>query len=56
MTWGLDEFSVSSASVLDTRANIHRWRGEKAKRVTAEAMSLSTAPGVEGYLNAAVNP
>ena len=55
MTWGLDEFSVSSASVLDTRANIHRWRGEKAKRVTQEAMGLSTAPGVEGYLSAAVS-
>ena len=55
MAWGLDEFSVSSASVLDTRANIHRWRGEKAKRVTQEAMGLSTAPGVEGYLSAAVS-
>ena len=55
MTWGLDEFSVSTSSVLDTRANIRRWRGEKAKRVTQEAMSLSTASGVEGYLNAAVS-
>lgn len=55
MTWGLDEFSVSISSVLDTRANIHRWRGEKAKRVTQEAMLLSTASGVEGYLSAAVS-
>ncbi len=55
MTWGLDEFSVSISSVLDTRANIHRWRGEKAKRVTQEAMGLSTAAGVEGYLSAAVS-
>ena len=52
MTWGLDEFSVSTSSVLDTRANLRRWRGEKAKRVTQEAMSLSTVSGVEGYLNA----
>ena len=52
MTWGLDEFSVSTSSVLDTRANIRRWRGEKAKRVTQEAMSLSTVSGVEGYLKA----
>jgi len=55
MTWGLDEFSVSISSVLDTRANIRRWRGEKASRVTQEAMLLSTAPGVEGYLKAAVS-
>lgn len=54
MTWGLDEFSVSISSVLDTRANIRRWRGEKARQVTQEAMSLSTAAGVEGYLSAAV--
>ena len=52
MTWGLDEFSVSTSSVLDIRANLRRWRGEKAKRVTQEAMSLSTVSGVEGYLNA----
>jgi len=56
MTWGLDEFSVSATSVLATRAKIHSWRGEKAKRVTQEAMGLSTAPGVEGYLKAAVQP
>ena len=52
MTWGLDEFSVSSSSVLDTRANIRRWRGEQARRVAQEAMGLSTASGVEGYLSA----
>lgn len=38
--------------MLDTRANIRKWRGEKAKRIAAEAMSLSTAAGVEGYLKA----
>ena len=52
MTWGLDEFSVSISSVLDTRANIRRWRGEKARQVAQEAMLLSTAAGVEGYLSA----
>ena len=55
MTWGLDEFSVSISSVLDTRANIRRWRGEKARQVTQEAMGLTTAAGVEGYLSAAVS-
>ena len=52
MTWGLDEFSVSAASVLATRAGIGRWRGEEAAKVTGEAMALSTASGVEGYLRA----
>ena len=55
MTWGLDEFSVSTSSVLGTRASIRRWRGDKAASVTDEAMGLSTAAGVEGYLNAAVS-
>ena len=55
MCWGLDEFSVSSASVLATRAQIHRWREKDFRRVTEEAMGLSTASGVEGYLKATVN-
>ena len=52
MSWGLDEFSVSTASVLATRARIHQWRGEEASQVAQEAMSLSTAAGVQGYLKA----
>lgn len=52
MSWGLDEFSVSASSVLATRASIHQWRGEEAKQVAQEAMSLSTAAGVQGYLTA----
>ena len=55
MCWGLDEFSVSSASVLATRAQIHRWREKDFRRITEEAMGLSTASGVEGYLKATVN-
>ncbi|MCI8809907.1 MAG: phosphoenolpyruvate--protein phosphotransferase [Oscillibacter sp.] len=54
MAWGLDEFSVSASAVLATRANIRRWLGDEAARVTGEAMSLSTAVGVEGYLAASV--
>ncbi|MCI9375082.1 MAG: phosphoenolpyruvate--protein phosphotransferase, partial [Oscillibacter sp.] len=54
MTWGLDEFSVSASAVLATRANIRRWLGTDAASVTDEAMSLSTATGVEGYLTASV--
>lgn len=50
MAWGLDEFSVSTSAVLATRANIHRWREDEVKLVAQEALSLSTASGVEGYL------
>jgi len=50
MAWGLDEFSVSTSSVLATRANIHRWRDDEVKLIAGEALGLSTASGVEGYL------
>ncbi len=50
MAWGLDEFSVSTSSVLATRANIHRWREDEVKRIAQEDLGLSTASGVEGYL------
>ena len=50
--WGLDEFSVSAASVLSTRAQISRWHSREAARVEEEAMKLSTAAGVQGYLEA----
>ena len=52
MSWGLDEFSVSASSMLATRARIHQWRSEEAGQVAQEAMSLSTAAGVQGYLKA----
>ena len=55
MTWGLDEFSVSASAVLATRAQIHHWHAAQAAQVTQEAMGLSTAAGVEGYLQSAVN-
>ena len=50
MTWGLDEFSVSASAVLSTRAAIRKWLGDEARKVTGEAMGLSTLAGVEGYL------
>ena len=54
MCWGLDEFSVSAASVLATRAQIHRWHEKDFCRITEEALGLSTASGVAGYLKASV--
>lgn len=52
MSWGLDEFSVSAASILPTRAQIHQWSQSAADQVAREAMKLSTANGVKGYLQA----
>ena len=53
LTFGLDEFSVSPASVLATRAHIAAWRRPDAVHTAAEAMTLSGAAGIEGYLKAA---
>ena len=55
MTWGLDEFSVSSSAVLATRAQIHRWHADQAAQVAQAAMDLPTASSVEDYLQSAVN-
>ncbi len=55
MCWGLDEFSVSASAILASRAQIHRWHEKDFCRITEEALSLSTASGVEGYLKATVN-
>ncbi len=52
MQWGLDEFSVSSASLLPTRAQISLWNGRETLRVEEETMKLSTASGILGYLSA----
>ena len=43
---------MSAASVLSTRAQISRWHSREAARVEEEAMKLSTAAGVQGYLEA----
>ena len=53
MAWGLDEFSVSTASVLSSRACVSRWHGNEAAKLAQEALGLSTAAGAEGYLRAA---
>lgn len=51
MAWGLDEFSVGAADLLSARAEIGRWREDDVRQLTQEAMGLSTAVGVEGYLS-----
>lgn len=51
--FGLDEFSVGTASILATRRHIAAWHSADAEYVTEEAMRLSGAAGIEGYLRAA---
>ena len=52
MAWGLDEFSVSPASVPASRACISRWHGSEAAKLAREALRRSTAAGVESCLRA----
>lgn len=52
MQWELDEFSVSSASLLPTRAQISLWNSRETMRIEEETMKLSTASGILGYLSA----
>lgn len=53
LSFGLDEFSVSPSAVLATRRHISTWHKEAASHVATEAMSLSGAAGIGGYLKAA---
>ena len=53
LAFGLDEFSVSPAAVLATRARIASWTRADAVRTAAEAMLLPTAADIEKYLQAA---
>ncbi len=53
LSFGLDEFSVGPAGILSTRAHIAAWRRSEAAHVAAEAMTLSGAAGIQGYLQAA---
>lgn len=53
LAFGLDEYSVNPSAVLATRAHIAAWRRADAVHTAAEAMALSGASGIEGYLKAA---
>ncbi len=52
LAFGLDEFSVSASRVLATRKAIAGWRETAARHAAEEAMRLSDAAGIEGYLKA----
>lgn len=48
--FGLEEFSVSPAAVLQTRREINRWTMAEAKKIADCALPLETADEVEQYL------
>ena len=50
IAFGLDEFSVSATSILNTRKTISLWTQEEAEKVAEKAMSLLTEKEVEEYL------
>jgi phosphotransferase system enzyme I (PtsI) len=50
LTFGLDEFSVTGAKVLETRKNIASWTMKEAAELTETAMAMNTEKEIEGYL------
>lgn len=50
ISFGLGEYSVSAASVLQTRAAISKWTKEEADKVAEKVFSMATAKEVEKYL------
>lgn len=50
LSFGLDEFSVSAASILATRKTISLWTMEEADVVAKKAMSMATEAEVQAYL------
>lgn len=55
ISFGLDEFSVSPASVLRTRYNISKWTKAEADEIAGKVMSLKTSDEIESFLKKAVN-
>lgn len=55
ISFGLDEFSVSASSVLETRKTISEWSKQSADEITEKAMQLSTAEEVISYLKEKIN-
>ncbi len=51
LSFGLDEFSVSSSSILHTRKIISEWSQAQVSEVEQQAMQLDTPDAVEEYLH-----
>ena len=50
LSFGLNELSVNSASILRTRKIVSLWKHEEAEQVEQAAMALDTAQEVEAYM------
>lgn len=50
LSFGLNELSVNSASILRTRKIVSLWKHEEAQQVEQAAMALDTAQEVEAYM------
>ena len=50
LSFGLNELSVNSASILRTRKIVSLWKHEEAQQVEQAAMALDTAQEVETYM------
>ena len=51
ISFGLDEYSVSAASVLSTRKTISEWSKREADALTEQVMKVETAEEVEQLLS-----
>ena len=54
MSFGLNEFSVSSVSVLKVRKNIAKWTKAEADEVAAKVMAMTTEKEITEYLKTVV--
>ncbi len=55
ISFGLDEFSVSPSSVLRTRYNISLWTRDKADKIAAAVMDMTSADEIKAYLTSSQN-
>jgi phosphotransferase system enzyme I (PtsI) len=54
ISWGLEEFSVSSPSILATRRQIAKWSKPEADALAEKVMKLTSVTEVKSMLQAAV--
>ena len=54
LAFGLDEFSVSAAKVLETRKNIALWERGEAKQIADKVLLMNTEKEITTYLNKAI--
>ena len=52
LSWGLEEFSVSPALLLETRARIAGWTAEEAGAVERQVMALAGPEEIRAYYDA----